>query len=244
MALAFVTGTSATGNNITVLDTILTIGATSDVLIAQITWGASATRSVTGVTWAGVSMTPVASSSVEVADGTARHGVAQFRLVAPATGAQHLITTMSGACTPIVHGLQSFSGGHQTAPVGTAATNTGTGNGLTATVTVSSAADEIVTGCCNLANSNTTADLTSADTQAWDNENKGSFDNTMNGEYKAGDTSTVLTWNKANTVKPWAATAVPVKPAGEAPATANRILFPAQTSAMGVGGMLGGNRVN
>src|SRR2546427_11416651 len=63
------------------------------------------------------------------------------KLVNPATGANNVVVTLSAA-TNVKGGATSWSNVDQTTPVGTAATNTG--SSLTPSVTVASAAEEIV----------------------------------------------------------------------------------------------------
>lgn len=89
-------------------------------------------------TYAGVSMTIIPSSLVY--DGI-WVGIQGFYLIAPATGSNNVVTTHS-SLTQVAVMCASFSGVHQTTPLGTAATNSGTGT--TASVTVTSATGEMV----------------------------------------------------------------------------------------------------
>jgi hypothetical protein len=97
----------------------------------------TATPTVTSVTYAAVGMTQVFAQTVG-SSGT----VAMYRLVAPATGANNVVITLSASSVFLQGGAVSFTGVDQTTPLGTpTSTSTFADPG---TVDIASATGEVV----------------------------------------------------------------------------------------------------
>lgn len=184
-----------------------TVAAGSDLfLLVSVGWyNAQGARTVSGVTWNGTAMTAVPSSTVATSGA---HNVQLWYLINPATGAHTVTVTMSGNDDLLFVGVSSWSGVHQTAPLGTAVTNTGTST--TGQVTLSSAADEYVAGCITH-EAIFASDFSTSDTELYEQ-----FDNTTNlhsGAYSVGSASVSLDWLGGKNAE-WAASGVPIKPVG------------------------------
>jgi len=91
-----------------------------------------------GSTYNAVALTAIPSGSA--ANG--QYHIDGLHLIAPATGTNNLVATFSWNVFDVGMGSVSFTGADQTTPLGTAVTATGTST--TPSVTVSSAAGEIV----------------------------------------------------------------------------------------------------
>lgn len=113
--------------------------AAGDGLIVDVTfYDAVGTRAVSGVTYAGAAMTSIGGITV----GGFNMRTEQWRLIAPATGANNVVVTMNGTTAEIKSGAVSMTGVHQTTMVGTQAT--ASGSSTTPSVAVTSATDELV----------------------------------------------------------------------------------------------------
>lgn len=172
-------------------------------------------------TYNAVSMTLVPSSGLT----SGNHEVALYSLVAPATGANNVqITTAPGVVTELTGGAVSFTDCHQTTPVGTAATASGTST--TPSVNVSSAAAEIVIDNLSIVHSGTLT-VGAGQTQRWNAIGAGGFAKYA-GSTETGASTTTMSWSNS-TSQAWAISAVPVKPVAAAAS-----LVPMQTL-LGVG---------
>jgi hypothetical protein len=113
-----------------------------------------------------------------------------YRLINPTVGAHDLVATFS---TPVsgTLGAISFTGAHQTTPLGTAVKVEGVMQSSGATVSVSSAADELVVDC--FAAGSVTPTEGAAQTERWD-EVVVDF-GVANGSTEAGAGSVVMNWS-------------------------------------------------
>jgi len=111
-----------------------TTAGTNKYLVVGLAWGDDVL--VSSVSYGGIGM-----SSIGAAQYSSSGKLQLFGLVNPASGANTVAVTWSGATLHNV-GSVSFTCVHQTTPTGTFAS--ATGNGLTATVDVASAAGDIV----------------------------------------------------------------------------------------------------
>ncbi len=117
-------------------------------------------RTPSGVTYNAVAMTQVGST---VTNGD--RSVSVWRLVAPATGANDVVATFATTCDAIILGNLSFYGVNQTTPVGTVATNTGTGTAPT--VDVTAGVDDMVAAGVGI-DASTTCTPGASQTERWD----------------------------------------------------------------------------
>lgn len=129
-----------------------------------------------------------------------------YRLIAPATGTANVVINFSGDLTKgAVVGVMTFTGVHQTTPLGTYAS--AQQKSATASVSVSSAASELVFNVMSVKTSG--ASVGSGQTQRW-------YVNTTNectggGSTKTGAATTSMSWSLSAS-NDWSMSAVPIKP--------------------------------
>lgn len=159
-----------------------------------------------GPTYNSVSMSQIANAGP---GPSSQSRMFVFELVAPATGANNLVFTMSGGGngrSGVI--IRSYTGVNQSTPTGTVVTNTGdTG---TPTVTVSSATDELVTDLMAIW-SNTTMTVGADQTQRVNGTYEDSTGRFCSSD-QAGAGSVVMDWTGGNGFD-WATVGVPLKPA-------------------------------
>ena len=135
-----------------------------------------------------------------------------WRLLAPASGTANIVVTMSAA-KQIVTGGISFTGVNQTTPLGTFASAQGmTG---TATVTATSATNELVLDTVTANGDANSVTPAPAQTQRWNLSSLSppSGGNSIGGgSTELGAASVMTTW-ALNTAKPWSIGAISIKPA-------------------------------
>ncbi len=143
--VAFTTAASAQTGVSNTLTYALTIPAGANRLLivsAQIGSNcASSTPTVTGVTYAGVALTRI-TSIVGTPCGPAATRSEQWRLIAPATGTNDVVVTLSAIPDSLHSGAMAFAGVDQAAPVRAFASASGTG--LSSFVSVTSAIGDLV----------------------------------------------------------------------------------------------------
>ncbi|MCH8247650.1 MAG: VCBS repeat-containing protein, partial [Bacteroidetes bacterium] len=154
---------------------------------------------VSSVTYNGVSLTNV---GVQANGSSARTEI--WRLVAPATGTHNVVVTFASMTEDASLGIITFTGVHQTTPLGTFASTSG--SSTSASVNVSSATGELVFD--HIAVINATVTVGSGQVQRW---------NVMGSEARAagstepGATTTTMSWSRG-TSGPWSIGAVSIKP--------------------------------
>lgn len=213
MAIAFDSAGSANNggfpgpSSLTTSFTVVGAGA-ADFLCVRPAWNNSTTaRTVSSITYAAAALTQVASALSTGTAGADKLGADIWWKAAPATGANNLVTTWSGTVMGVTHGWDSWSGVHQTAPVGTAAINNGIDT--SADVVVASASDEIVVG---IVSANAAAvEVSSGDTQRWETANNVQVDIVGNGSSQVGGASVTMDWTVPATG--WCCSGVSLKPA-------------------------------
>lgn len=209
-ALAIDSASSAGCGSCTSLSWSHTVSGSDTVLVIGISGYDTTPDVVTGVTYNGVAMTLIPSSS-----GTnGGHTVAFYGLIAPTTGTNTVVVSASGTMTDLGAGAVSFTGAHQTTPFGTA--NTATGTSTAPSVNVSSAADEIVVDTLSIIH-NGTLTVGAGQTQQWQAIGGFGFIKYA-GSTETGSATTTMSWANS-TSQAWAISAVPVKPVGAAAAT-------------------------
>lgn len=157
------------------------------------------------VTYNGVALSRYGSNYT---DGS--HGIDLWYLVAPATGSNQLSVTITGTMAkPCVVSL-SYTGVHQSSPLGTIASAYATSTNPT--VNVSSGANELVVDCANLWTTAITATV-GADQTERANIDTGSYGDILCSE-QAGEATTVMSWTSV--ADSWLARGVPLLPASTA----------------------------
>lgn len=176
----------------------------SDRLLRVTTSHFDSSDIVTGVTYNGVALTAVPSGSTN----NGQYYITAYYLVAPDTGTHDIVVTTTGSVFDFGAGAVSYTDVHQTIPLGTAVTATGTST--TPSVTVSSAADELVDDGLVIIHSGTLS-VGAGQTQRW-NAIAGGFIKYA-GSTEGGAASTTMSWSNSSS-QAWAIVAVPIKPVG------------------------------
>jgi hypothetical protein len=202
-------GTRAFAANATTLTFAHTVSGSDRVLLVAVQWySTQAVRSVSSVTYNGTAMTLVSSSQI---DNGANRFLALYYLIAPSTGTNNVVITLSGTDDLFFGGSVSFTGADQTSPLGTAVTNSG--SSTTPSVTLSSAAGEIALGACQFECHSGAGAFSTGDTEAWE-----ILDGTSNGSagaYQNGAASVTVDWSGDDSgaqTRLWRTSGVPVKP--------------------------------
>jgi len=217
MAITVVGTEAAAGNGgnpgSSSITTSFTLHATADFLLAGVSWQDPAQRTVssgTPPTWNGVALTQVTGALKQYLNVVMYQDVDFWYLFAPATGANNLVTTMSGTCRSLVHGVIGFNGAHQTtAPAFKASSSHASAN--PASIATTSTAGNIVVGLIN-PYTDTATNITSNNTEAWEYREVQQESQIANCSYDTA-TSPTISWINAASV-PWAATTIEVSAAG------------------------------
>lgn len=219
-AVAFDAATTGTGSSVGSLTFSHTVGAggVDRLLIVSVSID---NRTVSGVTYGGVAMTSV---------GSVQNGAQishMWRLIAPATGANNVVVTMSGGGVDIIAVATSYTGVNQATPLGTPAT--ATGSSVTASVAVASATGEIVVDSV----SSNLGTLTVGALQTQRGNGVGG-DNQGGSSTEPGDASVTMSWTIGSS-SAWASVGVSIKPVAVSTTLATGTDPPATTVAPGAG---------
>lgn len=163
---------------------------------------------VISMTYNGVEMTLVPDTG----EYNGQYYCVMYYLVAPATGSNTVSISTSDQVYDIGIGVISLTGVHQSVPLGTALQTTGTST--TPSVTVSSAADELVVDALCINNNGALA-VHASQTSRW-NATTGNAFIKYAGSTEVGAASTTMSWTNG-TSQNWSMAAVPIKPVGAAP---------------------------
>lgn len=199
MPIAHDLTTQATANSVTSLTFSHTVSGADRLLIVGVQTNGS---NVTGVTYAGVAMTAVG----QLTSGGVR--VEMFRLIAPATGANSVVVSVA-ATTDIGAAASSYTGAHQTTPLGAAATASGTGT--EPTVNVVAAVDDLVIDATGMVN----AVLTAGPGQT-QRANYSTGVDLLTGVMSTEPGAATVTMSWTGGTNDWAAIGVAMKPVAEA----------------------------
>ena len=190
--------------SVTTLSWTHTVGSGSDRLLMVGVSSSVAAHTVTSLTYGAASLTFLGrrqSASVDTE---------LWYLVAPAVGADTITVTLSAAAR-IVGGAVSFTGVHQTTPLGSYTSDTATS--ASPSVTVSSAEGEAVIDCLAAQGNAGSATVGSGQTQRWNiNTGTGSSFVIGAGSTEPGASSVTMSWTLESS-KEWALGAVAIKPA-------------------------------
>lgn len=159
---------------------------------------------IDSITYNGVALTAVPGGSTN----NGQYYVTAYYLIAPDTGTHDIVVTVTGSVFDFGAGAISYTDAHQTTPLGTAVTATGTST--TPSVTVSSAADELVDDGLVIIHGGTLS-VGAGQTQRW-NAIAGGFIKYA-GSTEGGAASTTMSWSNSSS-QAWAIVAVPIKPTG------------------------------
>jgi hypothetical protein len=178
------------------------------ILIVTVSWRNNSSQTISSVTCAGSAMTLVPGST---ATNSTNCVTEMYYILAPAAGANTILITFSAAalCTA---GASSWFCVNQTTPFGTAVVATGSTNA--SSVTVTSAAGEVVVDSLAKENSTEAPSVGGGQTQLYNQCcNNATVDNNVFNcsSWAAGAASVVMAWSWT-TAKQWAASGVPLKP--------------------------------
>lgn len=165
-------------------------------------------RSVTAITYNGVAMTLIGTS------GDTFTTISMYYLLAPATGANTISITFSSSDSDNNGMAVSYTGVHQTTPLGTfvSASNPGSGS-TTPSVTASSASGELVVDTVSVQSSATQSITVGSGQTQRNNVIGGATSSEVVGgmSEEAGAASVVMSWTAASSAR-WNIGAVPLKP--------------------------------
>lgn len=176
----------------------------TDRLLRVTTSHFDSSDTIDSITYNGVALTAVPGGSTN----NGQYYVTAYYLIAPDTGTHDIVVTVTGSVFDFGAGAISYTDAHQTTPLGTAVTATGTST--TPSVTVSSAADELVDDGLVIIHGGTLS-VGAGQTQRW-NAIAGGFIKYA-GSTEGGAASTTMSWSNSSS-QTWAIVAVPIKPTG------------------------------
>jgi hypothetical protein len=166
-------------------------------------WGNVTTEQDTDASYGGVSATFVTRVQ------TGSLGVAVYRLIAPSTGSQTATMNFDGFVRG-TFGAMTFTNAHQTIPLGTAVT--ASGSSTTATVNVTSAANELVAGCVLITDPLNPVPGAGQSPAKWDETTTSAgLDFYGAGSTETGAGTTTVSWTQDNSNE-WGIIGVGVKP--------------------------------
>ena len=177
----------------------------SDRLLRVTTSHFDSSDTISSITYNGVALTAVPGGSTN----NGQYYVTAYYLIAPDTGTHDIVVTVSGSVFDFGAGAISYTDAHQTTPLGTAVTATGTST--TPSVTVSSAADELVDDGLVIIHGGTLS-VGAGQTQRWNAIASSGFIKYA-GSTEGGAASTTMSWSNSSS-QTWAIVAVPIKPVG------------------------------
>ena len=177
----------------------------SDRLLRVTTSHFDSSDTISSITYNGVALTAVPGGSTN----NGQYYVTAYYLIAPDTGTHDIVVTVTGSVFDFGAGAISYTDVHQTTPLGTAVTATGTST--TPSVTVSSAADELVDDGLVIIHGGTLS-VGAGQTQRWNAIASSGFIKYA-GSTEGGAASTTMSWSNSSS-QTWAIVAVPIKPVG------------------------------
>lgn len=202
-------GVEGTGVTSLTDGTSWTIAGSNRFLIAMVHSGGSVSQpNPSSVKWGGSGGTTltIVGANTQYAAGTGYGKVSQYYLIAPTAQTSTLYCSWASAPDESYLCGISYTGVHQTSPLGTQATNTG--NSTTATVDVGSATGELVVDSMSTFALNLTPDA--SQTVRHENDDiQGYWSGGMSEE--AGATTVTMSWALGATEQ-WGIQGVPIKP--------------------------------
>ncbi len=204
MALA-IEATSNSNGSSSPLTWSHTCAGSERLLVVGVAMNPGSSGSVSGVTYNGAALTPAGLAIGDASDDE----VSFWNLIAPATGTNNIIVTVSGSVSGMVAGAVSFTGAHQTVPLGGLVTNSASSDPF-ASVTASSEAGGIVVDMVSW----TLGETASAGSGQTSHVNASGGGSVLGaGSTKAGAASVLMSWSLSNAVH-WCIAALPIKASG------------------------------
>ncbi len=204
-AIAVDDTSSALGKEVTSLSWDHTVGAGSNrILVVGVSWRSN-TNSLNSITFGGTAL-----ELIDNKDDADVGRVAMYKLLAPAV-CQATVQLSFSANVKVIAGAISFSGVDQSSPHGsfTAAD----GGDDTPTITVSSAADELVLDTFQAAGNASSASAGAGQTQYWYGRTQGGANEISGGgSTEPGASSVTMSWSLAGNAN-WSIGAISLRPA-------------------------------
>lgn len=204
---AFNNAVVASGVNVTAISSSFTTSGTNRFMLGC-AFGFDANTAFTYNAVAATSVTSFTNPAALIAQ--------MWRLVNPATGSNAYNFTFAGVTSPTI-AVMSFTDVHQTTSVGTAVTQ-GTGAAeQSASVTVTSATDELAADCFGFGTDVLTSTLGATQTLRWGPEVNADIAWTFDGSTKAGAASVSMARDWDSSFQYMSLIAIPLKPVAAAP---------------------------
>ena len=151
----------------------------------------SGTKTVASITYAGAPLSFIGAQNG--GSGSNNRRVELWGLANPLAGTGAVVMTASGG-TKAVYGAASFFGVDPLAPTG--GFHSGQGTGTTASLTVASAATEVVMDCISTKGSAEILTVGAGQTEMWNSVSRSNGGNAMGaGSWETGAASTAMTWS-------------------------------------------------
>lgn len=204
------TSTASSGTGlVTSLSWSHTIGSTgvNRILLVSVGLRNKSSQTVSTVKFGGVNLTRIAGVSQGV---NVRSEM--WYLLNPGTGTKTIAVTLSGSGAAMIGGAVSYTGVHQTTPLGTPVT-AGVASATAASVTVSSAFREVVVDAAVKQNSTESQAAAAGQTRRWIKQTTIAAANgaVFTGSDKPGAQSVTMGWT-ASAARNWAMVAVALRP--------------------------------
>src|SRR2546426_2019623 len=194
-------------------------GQVNQLLMVGISWSGSSVN-ISGVTYNSIAMTAVAA---QVANSSTK--MQMYRLTAPTTGSNNVVVTFSASASSAVISATSYYGVHQTTPLGTFVSATGTSTAPSVTAT-SVGSSDIVVDTLAAAGGTPTVDATQTQQCNLTQTVRGASST----EPYTGLASVPMSWTLSSS-NAWSIGAVPIKPAAVGAFTKLQLLVPGETAA-------------
>ena len=218
MALAVDASSSAEATTPSSLTWAHTVSGTNRLLVVGIQYYFNVNTFISSVTYNGVACTAVPGATIN----NANYYVTLYYLIAPSTGANNIVVAYGGGAPfETGCGAVSFTDAHQTTPIGTAVT--ATGSSTSPSVTVSSGSGEIVMDTLSIVHDGSLS-VGAGQTSRWNDIGASGFTKYA-GSTEPGAASVVMSWSNTN-ANAWALTAVNIRPtAAVASSTGSKLLI-------------------
>lgn len=205
-AVTFDATASGEGTSVSSISFPLTTSGSDRGLICGQSFYQNVDTSISGVTYNAASLTAVPSSVV----GNGNYWVEQYYMAAPASGPNTVqVSTSGNPAFELSAGCVSATNVHQTTPVGTV--TTGSGTSTTPSVTVTSATGELVVDTLIIVHSGTLT-VGGGQTERWNDVGASGFTKYA-GSTEPGAASTAMAWGNSSS-QAWAMAGTPFKEVG------------------------------
>src|SRR5229473_2937496 len=195
---------SASGKAVSTLTWSHTAGSTPNRILIVGVSNQNTSRPVSSVTYGGTPLTRIGFQN-----GGTSNRMELWSLTAPSAGTANVVVTFSGS-VDVVGGAVSFSGVNQAAPLGAFAS--AQGSNVSPSVTVPSAAGQVVIDALATNGDGSSATVGAGQTQRWNLKTGNGGGNALGaGSTEPGASSVTMSWTLGH-AHAWSIGAVPLKP--------------------------------